>query len=139
MKKLIAVALVIAMFLPMAALAETDPIVGCWYMNIDLKQYPELKSTYGNFDQIIDIYVFDESGNISGLEAIITDGTSTPTFTGVGKWEKNLFGYNVNLIGLGQSTMTVNGNEAYLKSKTFNISMKFRRLVNFDPYNDYVY
>lgn len=138
MRKLIAVVLVILLLLPAAALAA-DPIVGCWYVHMDLKTYPELRATYGNYDTIVDLYFFDESGVIRAIEGVITDGACTPTFGGVGKWEKNLFGYNVSLLGFGDSTMTVSGDEAKMKlsNSGMDLTMKFRRLVVFDIYNDY--
>lgn len=140
MKKLTAIILLLALLLPAAALAA-DPIVGCWYFHADLKKNPEMKATYGECDSISDLYFFDESGVISGLEAIIMDGKSTPTFVGAGKWEKNLFGYNVSIVGFGQTTMTVNGDEALLKipNASVNVSLRLRRLIPFDMYNDYVY
>ena len=140
MKKLIAITMIMAVLVPAAALAA-DPIVGCWYLYVDLFEHPEMKANYGNCDRIVDVYIFDESGTISLVEGVITDGMCTPSFTAQGKWEKNLFGYNVSVLGFGQTTMTVNGDEAFMKipNASVNVSMKFRRMIPFDMYSDYKY
>lgn len=139
MKKLIAFIMILAMLLPAAALAE-DPIVGCWYINIDLFKQPEMRASYGNCDRIIDVYIFDESGTITLIEGVITDGACTPSYSAQGKWEKTLSGYNVSIVGFGKTTMTINGEEALLKipnDQAVNASMKLRRLIPFDMYSDY--
>lgn len=140
MRKLIAVILILSLLLPAAALAS-DPIVGCWYLYIDLIEHPEMKPTYGDYDRIVDIYIFDASGTISLIEGTVTNGMCTPTFTGQGKWEKSLFDYKVSIVGIGETTMTVNGDQALLviPNAAVKASMKMRRLVQFDMYSDYVY
>ena len=140
MKKLITVILIMALLLPAAALAA-EPIVGVWNMHIDLKEYPELKSTYGDFDSLSDLYFFNEDGSISSLEGYVTGGACTPTFTGVGRWSKNGSKYNVSIMGVGETTATVSGAELHLKvpNVSYDIAMKLRRLVTFNPYADYVY
>lgn len=137
MKKLISVILILALILPAFALASgADPIVGCWYIFIDLTMYPELVSTFGDYDQMLSLYYFDGSGLIYGLENDVKDGAATPIFSGAGKWEKTLFGYNVSIIGFGDVTITVDGDIAMLKANS-NGAMKLRRLIPFNPYADY--
>lgn len=138
MKRLLTIVLILAILLPAAALAE-DPIVGVWYMHIDLNKYPEMKTTFGQYDSLTDLYFFNADGTITVIEGIITDGACTPVFSSAGKWEKSLFDYNVNIIGIGDTTMSISGNEAKLMVQNGNIKiyMKFRRLIDFDPYNDY--
>ena len=141
MKKLITITLILALLLPAAALAS-DPIIGGWYMYIDLVDHPEMKATYGDYDRIIDIYLFDEAGNISLLEGIITNGMCTPTFAGSGKWEARAFDYKVSIVGFGETSMSVDGDEAKIKipsAGAMNVYLKMRRLVPFDMYKDYLY
>lgn len=141
MKKLITIILALALFLPAAALAS-DPIVGCWYMYIDLIEHPEMKANYGEFDRIIDIYIFDESGNVSLMEGAISNGACTPSFAATGKWEAGATGYNASLIGIGETTISVSGDEAKLKIPSpvgYSVNMKMRRLTPFDMYKDYSY
>jgi hypothetical protein len=137
MKKLLAVILILALLLPAFVLAETDPIVGYWYMYIDMKAYPELVTMFGDYDHILSMFYFDESGFIYQLENDVKDRKSTPYFTSGGKWEKSAAGYNVSIIGIGETTMIVDGDTALLKNKYASIYLKVRKLVPFNPYTDF--
>lgn len=140
MKKLITVILVLALLLPAAALgSDPDPIVGYWYMFIDLKAYPELSAAYGDYDHLISLYYFDESGVIYLLENDVKAGSASPVFTGGGKWEKAQDGYNVSIIGLGETTLSISDDIALLNVTKYSVSAKLRKIITFNPYTDYVY
>lgn len=138
-RKLISVLLITAIaILPVAALAvEPDPVVGYWYVFIDLKEYPEMASTAGNYDNMLSMYYFNESGSIYLLENDMKDYAATPMFTGNGRWEKTSSGYNVSIIGFGETTMIVSEDTAYLKIPNTQLSMKFRKITSFNFYTDY--
>ena len=140
MKKLITILLILSLLLPAAALAaEPDPIVGCWYLYIDVEKYPEMRATFGENDIIADMYFFNSDGTISLLEAAIAGGKCTPTYAACGKWSAGSSGYNVSIMGIGETTMTVSGDDAFIKvaNATSYLNMKFRRLVIFNFYTDY--
>ena len=63
MKKLITIILILALLLPAAALADPDPIVGCWYVSInqdDMK--PEGRIPGISYE--VRVLYFDETGII---------------------------------------------------------------------------
>ena len=138
MKKIIAAALVIAMFLSTAALAEQDPIVNSWYMLYSKALVPEFADSFQGCDLIIAVYSFMEDGTIIGTENDIKDGVSTPLGRGVGKWEKDLFGYKYSIIGLGSGEAKIKNNALYLKTSA-GPYLIFRKMEPYNPYTDYEY
>ena len=63
MKKLLTIIMILAMLMPAAAVADPDPIVGCWYVSInqdDLK--PEGRITGISYE--VRVLYFDETGII---------------------------------------------------------------------------
>lgn len=140
MKKLITVILILALLIPAAAFADRDPIIGYWYLYMDLKLYPEMKSAYkGNYDDLISMYKFEESGVINALENDTFNGQGTPVFAGNGKWSKTSTGYEYSLVGIGQGTLTIEGDDMWLSIQNGTMYMKLRRIVPFNPYGDYRY
>ena len=138
MKKLIAVALVIVMFLSTASLAEQDPIVNSWYMLYSKALVPELADSFQNYDLIVAVYSFMEDGTIIGTENDIKDGISSPIGQGVGKWEKNLLGYQYSIIGLGSGEAKIKNDVLYLKTSA-GPNLKLRKMEPYNPYTDYEY
>ena len=140
MKKLIALILILALALPAAALAASkrDPIIGYWYIFLDVVQYPELKSSLENYDHGISMYYFDDSGIIYLLENDVKDCVSTPSYASTGKWEKTGSGYNVSILGIGETTLSLDGDAALLKLPSYPLSMKLRKIYTFNPYTDYI-
>lgn len=138
MKKLFAFILVLAFLFPSFAFAEdTDPLVGYWYIFVDLQVYPEMTTTFGDYDNMLSVYYFDPTGIIYLLENDVKDGAATPSFTGSGRWKKADSGYNVSIIGIGETTLNFYGPSAYLRIPGSSISMKLRNLTRFNPYKDY--
>lgn len=140
MKKLLTIILIIALALPAAALADSDPIVGSWYMYMDVKTFPELKNLYMDSDYFIMIFNFMENGTILAHEIVITDNVSTPNTYPAGKWEKDENGYKYSIIGVGQNRILLENGYLYLKSgdNEYNIYMKFSPLEKFNPYVDFI-
>ena len=138
MKKLLAIILILAILLPAAVLAETDPIVGYWYSFFDMKAYPELVASIGDYDHVIAMYYFDESGVICLLENDVKNSRSTPTYAAGGKWEKSAYGYNASIIGIGETTVTIRDENLLIKVPNSFLSIKLRKIVTFNPYADFV-
>lgn len=104
MKKLLCVLLIAALLLPSAVLADDpDPIVGCWYACIDVKDLSKDLQEQGYLYAIF-ILVFCEDGSImfSSSEYKSSSGTqSEPVY--FGKWEKNGSEYKTSIIGNGEN------------------------------------
>ena len=140
MKKLITIILILAMLLPAVVLADDlDPIVGCWYMYADKNIIPEFMSFYADADSELSVYYFLENGSVMLLDNIVTNGTGTPTFTPLGKWEKSGQDYKFSLLQLGEGTLRVSGDEMYLPAQGSNMFMIMRRIICFNPYKDITY
>ena len=141
MKKLIALLLILIMILPAASLAEDrDPIVGCWYMYYEKESFPELAETYNNNDYIIMVLIFTGDGTILTNETDIKDKAGTPVTYSAGKWQKNGSSYKFSIIGIGQGLIEIENDCILLQPSEYqNIFMKFRKLVPFDPYSDYIF
>ena len=138
MKRLFAIILALCLLVPFCVSAETDdPIIGYWYCFMDLTAYPELVPSVGEYDHMLSMYYFDPSGVIYLLENDVKDGASTPFYTGGGRWEKTESGYNVSIIGIGETTLSFYGPSAYIQIPGSDLSMKLRNLTRFNPYKDY--
>ena len=76
MKKLLALILIVAMFMPVFATAEDpDPIVGFWYLVMDVSTFPEKikEQLWSNIHTYrilaeVDILYFNEQGEIYAVE-----------------------------------------------------------------------
>ena len=139
MKKLITVILILALILPAAAIAENDPVVGNWYFLFDASDYPELASMFDNVDIAFSVYWFTESGTIMSTELSVTEGTGTTNFVSAGRWSKENTGYKYSIIGLGEGKGILEGDNLFLSIQNAEgVYMMMRRMVPFNPYNDYV-
>ena len=139
MKKLITFTLILALLLPATVLAEErDPIVGNWYILFDGNIYPEIKSAVGNMDSDLSVYYFNADGSIMLLDNPITDGSSDPTFAACGKWEIINDAYKYSIIGLGTGNILLSGDELLVELSEYGIYMVMRKIIPFNPYEDYV-
>lgn len=104
MKKLIAVALILALLLPAFALAEPDPIVGAWYVMFNYDDIP-YTADVGGREYMLYILFFEDDGTVSGatIEAL-EDNTFSANASVIGKWSSKNGVYNVSIIGMGEST-----------------------------------
>ena len=141
MKKLIAVILILAMLLPVAALAEEkDPIVGFWYALYDTIAYPEMKSWINGADYSAFIFFFSETGEVFYFGCQYTGLTATPFSSQIGKWKRENGKYLFDKIGYGS------GFEGYILEDFLiaqigngNDYFKLIRMDVFNPYTDLVY
>lgn len=139
MKKLFCLLLVL-LLVPFASLAaDRDPIVGCWYMYYDKSVTPEIESVFPDYDQLICIYVFTESGVINVTGAFVVGSVGTPDFSSCGKWEKDGDHYKISLIGYAENALSYCENDCVLLNiNDSNYFMRLRKLYSFNPYQDYV-
>lgn len=140
MKKLLCVLLIVALLLPSAVLAdETDPIVGCWYLYYDFSLYPELKSLFPDYDKLICVYWFSESGVIYGAGATIVGTEGTPDYSAAGKWSKSGDSYTIGFIGSGECSGLLEGDSLFYEADGYpGCYMRLNRLYPFNPYKDLV-
>jgi hypothetical protein len=144
MRKLITLLLIAALLLPALALAEDpDPIVGPWYSYIDLIEYPELKSIYGEeIERIFMLYYFTEDNMILESDTAITGHEGSQTFSISGRWEKDETGYAISITGLGTNHSVIKDGCLMIGIGNFgNLSgyMRAYPITHFSPYTDYVY
>lgn len=140
MKKLFCILLIVALLLPSAVFADDpDPIVGCWYMYYDKSVAPEMESAFENADIAVSFYFFNDSGVIYALNAQIVGKDGTSAYVPSGKWSKADYGYNIGLIGYGESSGFIeNDSLLYEIPNAPNYYIKLKHLYSFDPYKDYV-
>ena len=139
MKKLLVMILILAMILPVAAWAETDPIVGSWYFLYDKSAYPEMSSLFEGYDIAFSIYWFMENGTIMSTDLSATGESGNTKYAAAGRWRKTDSGYSYSIIGSGEGTAVLDGDELFLTiSGKENLYMMIRRMIPFNPYKDYV-
>lgn len=141
MKKLLILFLFLSLLCSSAVASDRDPIVGEWYMLVDGDLYPEFVVNFGDYTKLIIVYSFLADGSIMITENDISAETNNVYYTSSGKWEKKLSGYNYSIFGIGPGELKLDGDTLLLSSKTGNVtvSTRLRRMIPFDPYNDYVY
>lgn len=137
MKKLFVVFLALLLLLSFSVVSYADSCIGYWYMYVDGSQYPEFMANYGNFDSVLSLYYFSESGKIFLLENDMLNESATPSFVCCGKWEKDDSSYKYSLFGIGEGTFSAIATLMKLDSPN-SYSMILRRVVPFDPYKDYI-
>lgn len=143
MRKLITMLLIAAMLLPAAALAEeSDPIVGYWYLYIDIDLYPEMAGAYNGKDYIIDLYHFMGDGTITGAVIEQTGREGTATFHPVGKWQKEDNHYIISIFGAGNADLHIKNGLLYFNLKPLNgvdSYIVLRSMTALNPYSEIVY
>ena len=139
MRKLLCLLLVL-LFVPLVSFADDrDPIVGCWYMYYDKSVTPEMESAFPGYDQLICIYIFNESGVVNVTGASVVGTVGTPEYTPAGKWSKDGDHYKISLIGYAENAISYCENDCILLNiNDSNYYMKLKKLYNFNPYQDYV-
>ena len=140
MKKLLCILLIVALFLPSAVLAdETDPIVGCWYFFYDMAVTPEMQSAFPEYDKLIGIYWFSESGIIYGLGLQIVGTDGTPDYSSVGKWTKSGDSYIIGLIGTPECSGILEGDSLFYEANGYpGCYMRLNKMYPLNPYKDLV-
>ena len=140
MKKLIAVALILAMLLPVTvAAAATDHLIGSWYLYYDKNYSPEMASNFEDADRVIMILTFNTDGTIMLTENDVYDEKANVVAYTAGKWERVGNKYNCSIMGFGEGTLTNHRDYILLTIDGSKIGLKFWHLKYFDPYSDYVY
>ena len=65
-----------------------------------------------------------------------TDGTSTQTYTVIGKWNNASGKYTCNLLGIGEVSLVIENDTLLIwKDRT---AMKCRKIIEWNPYTDLV-
>lgn len=138
MKKLIAIVLIIALAVPALAMAETDPIVGAWYIMFDYSEYPYTNEVAGK-NYMVYIMFFEESGTISGISGESDQSTGlTANGSAIGTWKNSGSFYNVNLIGIGENKAEFSGDRLLVQMLP-NIWYSMQRLNCGSWYTDLIY
>ena len=118
MKKLITVILILALFLPAAALAaDQDPIVGAWYIMLDYNEMPfEDDGSVTGKNYMLYVLIFEESGTISGFSGESVQGIGFyGTGSTLGTW-MNVDGvYAATIAGIGTSRPTIEDDRLILR------------------------
>lgn len=138
MLKKIALALLIVCLLPVYALADPDPIIGAWYVDIEFSEGPKIAETE-NYIRAIMILTFEESGDISLSEIDYTPNNVEAVSAAIcGKWERSgLVGYTTSIIGIGV-------NDAYIRDGVLYVIIAdgvyygFHRMDHFGWYTELI-
>ena len=142
MRKLITLLLIAALLLPAAALAEErDPIVGYWYLYIDLDLYPELAYVYTEKEFMIDLYHFMPDGTVLGAGVEQTGNDGNTYFQPTGRWLKEGDHYILKILNAGDSDLHIRNDLMYLNLKAIGGTdsyMVLHRLLPLDPYTELV-
>lgn len=133
MKKVFVLLLVFLMVFPFSAFADQDPIVGVWYICVDVKDLAQDLLEQGYIYDVI-IYCFKENGEIL-YTAVDFKGSSgemvEPSY--IGKWEKNGSEYKTSIIASGVD-------RAWFEDDLLYVCMNgaqyhgFRKMTNLDLY-----
>lgn len=137
MKKLITIILILALALPAAALAEEmDPIVGNWYVLLEIPGTP-FETVVPDYTQMIVILTFAEDGQIVYAEMDYKGTTVEMKQPRVwGKWEKKDGQYSVSLISVGTDEAFFHDDLLYVAAFSKGLYYGFRRLEPEDIYNE---
>lgn len=121
-------------FLP--SFAETDPIVGVWYIDMELKEGPPVAGAEG-YTRFVVVATFEENGNISLFEIDYNGIQLIPTNTGIiGTWEKTGDRYNTKVVGIGEyyALLRDDKDELYAMIVNDGVVYKFHRMKHFQWY-----
>ena len=139
MKKLLAVVLIIALALPALALADQDPIIGCWYMCVDVKDTSVDLIEQGYLFSVL-LFHFTQNGEIYFQEIDFKNSTSEANEPSkLGKWERKDSGYTLSIIGVGVHDSSIENGQMYaciIGDRTYHL---LRKMTFFNLYNEIKY
>lgn len=136
MKRLLCIILVFIL-LPVLAIAENpDPIIGSWYMMINIKGSP-LEATAPDYTRTIIILTLEESGNVI-LSEIDFKGEKVETNTPMvcGEWKKNGSEYSISIISTGKVRAFINKELLHIDLYNSGIYFGLRKMEPLDLYTD---
>lgn len=136
MKRLLCIILVFIL-LPVLAIAENpDPIIGSWYMMINIKGSP-LEATAPDYTRTIIILTLEESGNVI-LSEIDFKGEKLETNTPMvcGEWKKNGSEYSISIISTGTVRAFINKELLHIDLYNSGIYFGLRKMEPLDLYTD---
>ena len=139
MKKLITVILILAMLLPAAALAEDpDPIVGSWYIMLDIKGSILEQAFPEDALRFISIMTFTEDGKILyGEQDYYGSGKiDAPQPAIYGKWEKNGSKYGISILAKGTDQAFIEDGLLYVAAFNEGIYFGYRKMEALDLYDE---
>lgn len=138
MKKLVAIILIFALFLPAAAFSEQekDPIVGTWYAYFSIPGSP-MEQSFPGYDYSVVLITFTDDHSVYFLELDFSGSNMNNNgYKVAGEWKKTGFSYEVSIISVGISNATIQ--DGMLNAAIFNseVYMKFRKLESFNFYTE---
>jgi hypothetical protein len=123
--------------LPVLTIAENpDPIIGSWYMMINIKGSP-LEATAPDYTRTIIILTLEESGNVI-LSEIDFKGEKVETNTPMvcGEWKKNGSEYSISIISTGKVRAFINKELLHIDLYNSGIYFGLRKMEPLDLYTD---
>ena len=136
MKRLLALFLVFVFVLPVCAFADQDPIIGCWYMFVDVNETSKELIEQGYVFSLL-LFYFAKDGDIYYQEIDFKDSTSeADTLNKLGKWERKGSGYSLSIYGVGVNDSFIDNDQMYvcfLVEKTYHL---LRKMSFFNLYNE---
>ena len=139
MKKILVLIVAISVvFCSSVGFAEKDPVVGVWYMLFDFTEYPELKEMSEGHDFVFSALFFLDNGVIVELDNPVDGNDFADEIKTTGHWEKTDDGYSFRLLGYGEGTFSVDGDNLLFSIPETEFAMRLRRAEIFNPYKDYL-
>ena len=148
MKRMMSLLLVVLMSINALSFAEDkDPIVGCWYVLLDAKSFPEedqkkFSQSWETYRTQLEFYLlrFTEHGEIFEITGVFeeyqTDAEGHPI---VGTWIKDSNGsYRTTIVGGDTGPAYLDGDKLVLLYMRGVPMFTFRRMATFDLANDVV-
>lgn len=141
MKKIVALALaflLLAAVLPAAA-EEPDPIIGCWYADMETEDGPQSSDTQ-DFTRYIVVVAFEPDGTIIMFEVDFSGKTLKYNGKVVGEWEKTGSGYQTKVLGVGKYDAQLNQDQNELLAAILapGVAVRWRKMIHMDWYEDLV-
>lgn len=135
-RKFLLICIIVMLALPVIAKQETDPIVGCWYANMDFSNAPAALPIE-DYTRVLHFLIFEEAGDVmmgefdfKGLSAIAVEPSA------VGKWEKNNGEYIVSILAVGSNPAYIMNHKLYVISSGDQVYFGYNRMEDFNWYQD---
>lgn len=143
MKRIVAIMVVLLQLLPAtwasakAESAEKDPIIGCWYL--DMETTADLSLSWEDtYIRAVMLLTFEENGAITRVEIDYTE--NGPEIIGpakIGKWEKGEGNkYTLSIVALGIETAHIYGEELLAIAVVKDYYYRFHKMIGFNWFLD---
>ena len=119
------------------AISETDPIVGCWYIDLEINEGPNVPD-FAGYVRAIFILVFEPDGSIIRVEVDFRENNRIDQVRSsvIGEWSRSGSDYTTKTVGIGEYSAYIKDSKLYSVTLFAGVCIAAHKMTSMDWYGD---